>query len=112
MLDGYVYEDVDDYSPVVSDIEDGNDDETASNKTKKPHKDDTFNLIDQILNENSLHKDEEDDGNMTGPDEETESSEYHTNGFIKYQNNSLLTLICSQRKRAKFRRFDGKKENR
>lgn len=66
---------MDDYSPVVSDIEDGNDDENVSSKTKKPHKDDAFNLIDQILNENSLHKDEEDEGNITGPDEEIECNE-------------------------------------
>lgn len=67
---------MDDYSPVVSDIEDGNDDENSTNKTKKTHKDDAFNLIDQILNENSSHKEEEDDGNITGPDEEIESNEF------------------------------------
>lgn len=70
------YDDMDDYSPVVSDIEDGNeDDATASpsaNKTKRVQRDDSFNLIDQILNENSSQKDDDADENLMDADEPEE----------------------------------------
>lgn len=67
---------MDDYSPVVSDIEDGNEDEatesSSTSKTKRAQKYDSFNLIDQILNENSSHKDDDVDDNLIEPDEPEE----------------------------------------
>lgn len=57
------YEDLDDYSPVVSDYEDNNDDagegSSSSNRTERSG---NYNLIDLILGQNSNTKDDDDDG--------------------------------------------------
>lgn len=54
-----MYDDIDDYSPVVSDIEDQNDEETDPTiKSKRTPKDgvDKDDLLQQILNDQSIIK--------------------------------------------------------
>lgn len=65
-----IYEDLDDYSPVVSDYEDNNDDVATSSQNEKTS---NYNLIDQILGQNSNKADEDEDnlvelGEDTNPD--------------------------------------------
>lgn len=64
---GGAYDDIDDYSPVVSDIEeDQNEDETT------PKQADNIDLLQQILNEQSGTKSELDDENIMDTDEPEE----------------------------------------
>lgn len=70
-----VYDDMDDYSPVVSDIEDQNDDDgdskSSTTKSKRSTKEelekDSTDLLQRILNEQSemMSKCELDDGNLS-----------------------------------------------
>lgn len=66
------YDDIDDYSPVVSDIEDGNEDD--SNKSKRMDRSDSFNILDQILNDQSPLKGDNDieEDNLLESDEPEE----------------------------------------
>lgn len=64
---GGAYDDIEDYSPVVSDIEeDQNEDETT------PKQADNIDLLQQILNEQSGTKSELDDENIMDTDEPEE----------------------------------------
>lgn len=70
------YDDIDDYSPVVSDIEDPNDDEMDS-KAKSKRKDDLDNndILQKILNEQSSSKCELEEGNVSDQGEHDEADE-------------------------------------
>lgn len=60
MLADVSYEDLDDYSPVVSDYEDNNDDASEDSCSKtRTDKVDNYNLIDQILNQSSNRDDDD-----------------------------------------------------
>lgn len=54
------YENLDDYSPVVSDYEDNNDDGDSCPATRSA-KVENYNLIDQILGQSSNHHDDDDE---------------------------------------------------
>lgn len=64
-----VYDDFDDYSPVVSDIEDQNEDDPKNNKIKRTPKDemdkDNLDILQQILNEQSASKCELEEENVS-----------------------------------------------
>lgn len=66
------YDDFDDYSPVVSDIEDQNEDDPKSNKIKRTPKDemdkDNSDILQQILNEQSALKCELEEENVSDQD--------------------------------------------
>lgn len=72
------YDDIDDYSPVVSDIEDQNDDETDS-KVKSKRKDDldkdNNDILQRILNEQSASKCELEEENVSDQGEHDEADE-------------------------------------
>lgn len=72
----YNYDDIDDYSPVVSDIEDQNDDEMDS-KMKAKRKDDLDNndILQRILNEQSTSKCELEEGNLSDQGEHDDVDE-------------------------------------
>lgn len=63
------YDDFDDYSPVVSDIEDQNEDDPKNNKIKRTPKDemdkDNSDILQQILNEQSASKCELEEENVS-----------------------------------------------
>lgn len=75
---GNAYDDIDDYSPVVSDIEDQNDDETDS-KVKTKRKDDldkdNNDILQRILNEQSTSKCELEQGNVSDQGEHDEADD-------------------------------------
>lgn len=64
-----VYDEFDDYSPVVSDIEDQNEDDPKTNKIKRTPKDemdkDNSDVLQQILNEQSASKCELEEENVS-----------------------------------------------
>lgn len=70
------YDDIDDYSPVVSDIEDPNDDELDDKKIKSKRKDDLDNndILQKILNEQSASKCELEEENLSDQGEHDEES--------------------------------------
>lgn len=75
---GNAYDDIDDYSPVVSDIEDQNDDE-ADSKVKSKRKDDmdkdNNDILQRILNEQSTSKCELEQENVSDQGEHDEADE-------------------------------------
>lgn len=72
------YDDIDDYSPVVSDIEDPNDDEMDS-KSKSKRKDDldkdNNDILQKILNEQSASKCELEDENVSDQGDHDDADE-------------------------------------
>ncbi|XP_031631636.1 uncharacterized protein LOC116345956 [Contarinia nasturtii] len=70
------YDDIDDYSPVVSDIEDQNDDDMDS-KVKSKRKDDVDNndVLQRILNEQSSSKCELEEGNLSDQGEHDDADD-------------------------------------
>lgn len=75
-MDGY-YDDIDDYSPVVSDIEDPNDDEMdskAKSKRKEELDKDNNDILQKILNEQSASKCELEEENLSDQGEHDEES--------------------------------------
>lgn len=75
---GGSYDDIDDYSPVVSDIEDQNDDE-MDNKAKSKRKDDldkdNIDILQKILNEQSASKCELEDENVSDQGEHDDADD-------------------------------------
>lgn len=75
---GGAYDDIDDYSPVVSDIEDQNDDD-ADAKVKSKRKDDldkdNCDILQRILNEQSSSKCELEEGNNSDQGEHDDNDE-------------------------------------
>lgn len=75
--DGY-FDDIDDYSPVVSDIEDANDDEMDA-KAKSKRKDDldkdNNDILQKILNEQSASKCELEDENVSDQGDHDDADE-------------------------------------
>lgn len=88
-----VYDDFDDYSPVVSDIEDQNEDDSKSSKTKRSTKDemdkDNNDILQKILNEQSASKCELEEENVSDQEhddtEELKESMYQHHHF-QFQN--------------------------
>lgn len=76
------YDDIDDYSPVVSDIEDQNDDDTDP-KVKLKRKDDLDNndILQKILNEQSASKCELEEGNVSDQGEHDDADEIKESTF-------------------------------
>lgn len=76
--EGGLYDDIDDYSPVVSDIEDQNDDE-MDNKAKSKRKDeldkDNIDILQKILNEQSASKCELEEENVSDQGEHDDADE-------------------------------------
>lgn len=76
MLD--LFDDIDDYSPVVSDIEDQNDDDSESRAKSKRSKEDIADNTDimlKILNEQSTSKCELEESNNSDPGEDSDVAE-------------------------------------
>lgn len=75
---GNAYDDIEDYSPVVSDIEDQNDDE-ADSKVKIKRKDDldkdNNDILQRILNEQSTSKCELEEENVSDQGEHYDADE-------------------------------------
>lgn len=72
--DGY-YDDIDDYSPVVSDIDDPNDDETTKSKRKDELDKDNNDILQKILNEQSASKCELEDENVSDQGEHDDADD-------------------------------------
>lgn len=96
------YDDMDDYSPVVSDIEEQNDDETDSrsfNSKFKRCKDDiekdNMDIMEKILNEQSASKCELEEGNISdqGDNDDTEElKESKFQHFLKIKCQKILIV--------------------
>lgn len=84
--DGF-YDDIDDYSPVVSDIEDPNDDELDS-KAKSKRKDDldkdNNDILQKILNEQSASKCELEEENVSDQGDHDDADETKESMCVEY----------------------------
>lgn len=103
---GGAYDDIDDYSPVVSDIEDQNEDDIDS-KVKSKRKDDLDNcdILQRILKEQSSSKCELEEGDNSDQGEHDEAEEVKESKYfawLKFQTTKLnFFSICRERDRTK-----------
>lgn len=86
---GGYYDDIDDYSPVVSDIEDQNEDDIDS-KIKSKRKDDmekdNNDILQKILNEQSASKCELEEENVSDQGEHDDADELKESKCLNYMN--------------------------
>lgn len=69
---GGSYDDIDDYSPVVSDIEEDQNDDDANESTEQSPEGNNFDILQQIFNEQSATKCDLEEETLMDPDEPEE----------------------------------------
>lgn len=111
------YDDIDDYSPVVSDIEDQNENDNISdgNEVKGGKKDevDKYNVLQQILNECSRSKCDSDEENLLDSDQREENDEAKEREPTLIDNSEkkktiqlIICILCSASYRLKHAPFE------